>query len=71
MPNGYGTLTRPQAFAVTRFINSWLSRVVPGIVAVKLTWPTGKVQAKDSLYWRDVGTLPDFIALARALGVIE
>lgn len=68
MPNGYGTLTRPQAFAVTRFINAWCARVVPGITTIKLTWPTGSVQCKDSLGWRVVGTIPDFIALARALG---
>lgn len=61
-------LTRQQAAALQGFIAKWISQVVPGCSAIRFTKPDGRVLAKDSLGWRNVGTVHDFAALARSLG---
>jgi hypothetical protein len=61
-------LTRKQAAALQGFIAKWITQVVPGVNSIKFTKPDGRVLARDSLGWRDVGTVHYFAALARALG---
>jgi hypothetical protein len=58
------------AAALKTFLLRWLSRTVPDLQRVRVQ-RDGRVQARDSLGWRDVGTMDDFVSIARALGAIQ
>lgn len=59
------------AAALTAFIGQWIAATMPGTQALKIDRKSGRVQAKDALGWRDVGTFEDWLALGRALGVVK
>jgi hypothetical protein len=63
-------MTHAQAAAVCLFITRWVCDVVPGVQFVRIDRATGNVSARDSLGWRQVGTVADFTSIARALGRI-
>lgn len=59
-------ITRQQAERLTRFLVCWLRATVPGLLAVRVD--LGIVKVRDSLGWRDVGPVADYLQVARALG---
>lgn len=61
-------MKQAQALAVLKFSKEWLSTLIPDLQAIKVK--RGTVSAKDSIGWREVGQVADFVSLARALGRI-
>ena len=60
-------LSDAQLAAARKFVCRWLQAVVPDIQSVKQC-PDGRLLARDALGWRPVGTMADFVVVARALG---
>lgn len=63
-------MTQAQAAKLQAFLVDWLRAVVPGLQNVRVCRRDGTVKARDALGWRDVGTVFDFLSIARALGRI-
>lgn len=51
------------------FLVGWLMNTVPGACQIRFD-ASGTVKVKDSLGWRDVGTVTDYLQVARALGAL-
>lgn len=60
------SINRLQAERLTRFLVRWLQATIPGLLAVRVA--DGVVKVRDSLGWRDVGPVADYLQIARALG---
>lgn len=60
--------TRQQAAKLSRFMAEWLKPLIPNLQQLRVDNRSGRVEAKDHLGWRDVGTVHDFLPIARALG---
>lgn len=57
-----------QVHQFTAFLVEWLRALIPGMKAVKVEGR--RVSVKDAIGWRRVGTLDDYLPIARALGRI-
>jgi hypothetical protein len=59
-------ITKQQAYKAAKFTTTWLRAVVPGVKNIRIQ--NGTVAVRDTLGWRDMGQLADYVAIARALG---